>query len=252
MKKATIIVLIAFVIAVLAGVVFFLYAGSSDLTYVCDYQERTSSSYASALVIKRLYSSNIDQQKTEEFSENLLTTEFSEEELLDAALKAGKPEFYPWFLFQMKKPFQGEEMILEGKMGQTLFDDQKSSRYTVSNLKMELTCEDLEIDPDTTEIYGTEPPLSEMKKTVPVISEDGSSLAAMIDKVGSYEISFKGGSGTIMVQYTFDVAAANGIISRTVLEDQLIQIYITVATAEDGTITAEYEVVEGYQVSDIY
>ena len=55
-----------------------------------------------------------------------------------------------------------------------------------------------------------------------------------------------------MVQYTFDVAAANGIISRTILEDQLIQIYITVATAEDGTITAQYEVVEGYQVSDVY
>ena len=252
MKKATIIVLIAFVIAVMAGVVFFLYAGSSDLTYVTDYKEETGSSYASALVLKRLYSSNINQEKTEEFSEKLLTTEFTEEELLDAALKAGTPEFYPWFLFQMKKPFQGEELVLEGKMGQTLFDGQSSSKYTVTNLKMELTCEDLEIDSENTSVYGTEPPLSEIKKVVPVISEDGSSLAAMIDKIGNYEIGFKGSGGTVMVQYTFDVAAANGIISRTILEDQLIQIYITVATAEDGTITAQYEVVEGYQVSAVY
>lgn len=252
MRKATIIVLIAFVLAVMAGVVFFLYAGSSDLTYVCDYKTPTKSDYASALALKRLYSSHIDQTKTEEFSEKLLTTEFTEEELLDAALKAGTPEFYPWFFFQIKKPLQSDELVLEGKMGQTLFEGQNSSKYTVSNLKMELTCEDLEIDAENTNVYGTEPPLPDIKKIVPVISEDGTIFAAPIDKIGSYEIGFKGTGGTIMVQYTFDIAAANGIISKTVLEDQLVQIYITVSTDEEGKVTAEYEVVEGYQVSDIY
>lgn len=252
MRKATIIVLIAFVLAVLAGVIFFLYAGSSEITYVCDYKTPTKSDYASALALKRLYSSHIDQEKTEEFSASLLTTEFTEEELLEAALKSGTPEFYPWFFFQVKKPLQSEELVLEGKMGQNLFNGQTSSKYTITNLNMELTCEDLEIDVDNTEVYGTEPPLSEIKKIVPVISEDGTIFAAPIDKIGSYEIGFKGTSGTIMVQYTYDVAVANGLISKTVLEDQLVQLYITVTTAEDGTINAEYEVVEGYQVSDVY
>ncbi len=252
MKKATIIVLIAFVLAVLAGVIFFLYTGSSNITYVCDYKDITASSYSSVLIMKRLYSSHIDEEKTEEFSQNLLTTEFTEEELLEAALKSGTPEFYPWFSFQTKKPLNGSDIVLEGKMGQTLFENQTSTKFTVSDLKMELTCEGLELDSEGTSIYGTDPPLTGMQKVFPVISEDGTSLAAPLGKIGSYEIGFSGTGGTIMVQYTFDVAAANGIISRTILEDQLLQIYITVSPAEDGSITVDYEVTEGYQVSDVY
>lgn len=252
MKKATIIVLIAFVLAILAGVIFFLYSGANDITYVCDYQDTLNSTYSSALVLKRLYSSNIDEEKMEDFSSTLITTEFTEDELLTAALKAGKPEFYPWFSYQTKKPMNSDNIILEGKMGQTLFENQTSTKYTVSNLRMELACEDLEIDGDNTVIYGTEPPLADVKKTVPVISEDYTTMAAFIDKIGSYNVCFNGTSGTIMVQYTYDVIAANGVISRNILEDQLLQLYITVSTAEDGSLTVGYEIVEGNQVSDIY
>lgn len=252
MKKITIILLIFLVIGILAGVLVLAYS-SGDLTYVCDYKETKSSSYASSMLAKRLYSSGIDEKKMEELSQSLLTTAFTEEELLEATLKSGKPEFYPWFSFELKKKAEDDILFLEGKFGQTLFEGQKTSRYTVTNLQMEMTCENVAIEPDDTVIYGAKDMVgADADKVTPVIAEDGSSLAAQIGKTGAYDIILNGGSGTIMVQYTYDIRPTDGLFNRTVLEQQLLQIYITISTAEDGSLTAEYEIVEASQVSDLY
>lgn len=252
MKKITIILLIILVVGILAGVLVLAYSGG-ELTYVCDYKETKSSAYASSMVAKRLYSSGIDEKKMEELSQSLLTTEFTEEELLDAALKSGKPEFYPWFSFELKKKPEDNMLFLEGKFGQTLFDGQKTSRFTATNMRMEMTSENIAISSDGTVIYGSEDRVgAEVEKITPVIAEDGSSLAAQIGRTGGYDIILNGSSGNIMVQYTYDIRPTDGLFNRTVLEQQLIQIYITVSTAEDGSIKAEYEIVEASQVSDLY
>ncbi len=117
MKKITIILLIFLVLGVVGGVVFFAYE-SGDITYVCDYTELSSSPTVSAMVAKRLYSSSIDPEKMEELSSSLLTTAFTEDELLEAALKSGKPEFYPWFSFQITRKTDQNRTILEGQQGQ--------------------------------------------------------------------------------------------------------------------------------------
>lgn len=252
MKKITIILLILLVIGILAGVFLIAYS-SGDLTYVSDYKEQKSSAYASSLVTKRLYSSGIDEKKMEELSNSLLTTEFTEEELLEATLKSGKPEFYPWFSFELKKKPEENMLFLEGKFGQTLFEGQKISRFTVTNLKMEMTCENMAISPDETIIYGAESRLdTELNKVTPVIAEDGSSLAVQIGQVGAYDVILNGSSGTIVVSYTYDIRPTDGLFNHTVLEDQLLQIYINVSTADDGSITATYELAEASQVSDLY
>lgn len=252
MKKITIILLIILVIGILAGVLVLAYSGG-ELTYVCDYKETKSSAYASSMLAKRLYSSGIDEKKMEELSQSLLTTEFTEEELLEATLKSGKPEFYPWFSFELKKKPEDNMLFLEGKFGQTLFDGQKTSRFTATNLKMEMTSENIAISSDGTVIYGSDDRIgAEVERITPVIAEDGSSLAAQIGRTGGYDIILNGGSGNIMIQYTYDIRPTDGLFNRTVLEQQLIQIYITVNTAEDGSITAEYEIAEASQVSDLY
>lgn len=251
MKKITIILLIILVLGIMAGVLYFAYS-SGDLTYVCDYQETKSSSYSSSMIAKRLYSSNIDEKKMEELSNSLLTTAFTEDELLAAALKSGKPEFYPWFSFQAKKKAEDTQLFLEGKFGQTLFENQTTSRFTVTNVKMEMTVENAVVNPDATLVYGSENFSGEMQRITPVIAEDGSSLAVQLGNAGAYDIVFEGTSGTIMVQYTYDIIPTDGLFKRLVLEDQLIQIYITVTTAADGTLTANYEIVDASQVSDLY
>ena len=251
MKKITIILLIILVLGIMAGVLYFAYS-SGDLTYVCDYQETKSSSYSSSMVAKRLYSSNIDEKKMEDLSKSLLTTAFSEDELLDAALKSGKPEFYPWFSFQAMKRAEDTKLYIEGKFGQTLFENQTTSRYTITNLKMEMTAEDAVIDPNSTIVYGTQNFSGELQKITPVAAEDGSSLAVQIGNAGAYEIVLDGTSGTFMIQYTYDIIPTDGLFKRVVLEDQLIQVYITVTTAADGTLSASYEIVDASQISDLY
>lgn len=252
MKKITIILLILLVIGILAGVLVLAYS-SGELTYVCDYKENKSSAYASSMLAKRLYSSGIDENKMEELSQSLLTTAFTEDELLEAALKSGKPEFYPWFSFELKKKAEENILFLEGKFGQTLFEEQKSSRFTITNLTMEMTCENISISSDATVLYGMEDKIgAETRRVTPALAEDGSSLAAQFGRTGAYDIILNGGSGTIMVQYTYDIRPTDGLFNRTVLEKQLIQVYITVNTAEDGSMTADYEIVEASQVSDLY
>lgn len=252
MKKITIVLLILLVLAILAGVLVIAYS-SGELTYVCDYKVTKSTAYASSMIAKRLYSSGIDEKKMEELSSSLLTTEFTEEELMEAALKSGKPEFYPWFSFELKKKPEEDTFYLQSKFGQTLFETQKVSRFTITNLQMEMTFENFTADQDATTIFGIEDKVgAESEKITPVIAEDGSSLAVRIGRTGAYEAVFNGKSGTVMIQYTYDIRPTDGLFNKTVLEKQLIQIYITLKTAADGSFTAEYEIVDASQVSDIY
>ena len=250
MKKITIIMLILLVIAITGGVVFFAYT-DGDITYVTDYTELSSSPTVSAMVAKRLYSSNIDQAKMEELSSTLLTTAFTEDELLEAALKSGKPEFYPWFSFQITRSAANNRVIVEGKQGQDLFEGQDVSLYRIENLRMEVTSES-PIMADECVIYGLNGDSEESHRAVPIVAEDGSSLAVVLDRAGAYDLSLEGGSGTIMIQYTYDIATTDALISRTVMKDQLMQFYINITLGENGEVSATYEMVDAYQVSDVY
>ncbi len=251
MKKITIILLIILVLGIMAGVLYFAYS-TGELTYVGDYRETKSSSYSSSMVAKRLYSSNIDEEKMEELSNSLITTAFTEEELLEAALKSGKPEFYPWFSFQVSKKAEDNQLYLEGRMGQTLFDEQVSSRFAATNIQMEMTVENAAVNSEKSVVYGAKNFDTELHKITPIVAEDGSSLAAQLNDMGAFDLVLNGTSGTIMVQYTYDIIPTDGLFNKIVLEDQLIQIYITVTTADDGTLSASYEIVEASQVSDLY
>lgn len=250
MKKITVILLILLVIAITGGVVFFAYE-SGDITYVTDYTELSSSPTASAMVAKRLYSSSVDPEKMEELSSTLLVTSFTEEELLEAALKSGKPEFYPWFSFQVTRDKAKNRVILEGQQGQDFFEGQEASRYRIENLRMEVTSES-PIIADESIIYAADGQSEEGYRAVPVVAEDGSSLAVVMDRAGAYDLSLEGGSGTVMIQYTYDIATTDALISRTVLKDQLMQFYINITLGENSEVSATYEVVDAYQISDVY
>lgn len=250
MKKITVILLILLVLAITGGVILFAYE-SVEITYVADFTELSSSPTASAMVAKRLYSSNVDPEKMEELSNTLLTTSFTEDELLEAALKSGKPEFYPWFSFQVTRNTSNNRVILEGKQGQDLFEGQDVSRYRIENLRMEVTSES-PIMADESIIYSADGTSNEGRRAVPIVADDGSSLAVVLDRAGAYDLSLEGGSGTVMVQYTYDIATTDALLSRIILKDQLIQFYISVTLGDNSEVSATYEVVDAYQVSDVY
>lgn len=251
MRKRTIVLLIFLVLAIL-GIVIYFSLWQNDITYVCDYTELSSSPTVSAMVARRLYSSQIDQEKVEELNSTLLTTNFTEDELFEAALKSGKPEFYPWFSFQVSRRKANNIMVIQGKLGQNLFNDQENSKYRFTNVRIEMTSDTSPINASQTVIYGAKELSDSSELVVPVVAGDGSSLAAFLDKAGAYDIALDGGSGTVMIQYTYDICTSDSLIKRTVLKDQILQVYINIGVNAEGDVSASYELVDAYQISDVY
>lgn len=248
MKRITIFLLIILVVGIVAGVVVLTYS-RSEISYVCDYK----TVLPSALVVKRLYSSEINEEKVNELSNSLLTTSFTEEELLEAALRAGKPEFYPTFSFQLAKNPDDNTILLAGKVEQELFEGQESTDFSFTNILLEVTSDTAFINEEKTIMYGTNPEGTVAERAIPIVAEDGSSLAVQLDAIGAYSIALEGGNtGTVMLQYTFDVVTNRALFNRTVLEDQILQVYVNLTTLEDGSVGATFEVIEASEVSELY
>ena len=247
MRKITIITLILLVIAIIVGVVIFTYS-RDEISYVFDHTTVTPS----GLAVNRLYSSGINEEEVNRMSESLLTTSFTEDELLDAALRAGKPEFYPVFTFQVASGDRDNTVKLAGKVEQKLFEEQTSTDYSFRNLRLEVTCDGAYINEEDTYILGTNANGTAVEKTVPIVAEDGSSLAAQLDAIGAYTIGLEGRSGTIMLQYTYDVITNRALVNNKMLEGQILQVYVTLTTLEDGSVGADFEVVEASEISELY
>ena len=247
MRKITIIALIILVIAIVAGVFFFTYT-HNEISYVFDHNTVTPS----GLSVKRLYSSGIDAEEMTRLSESLLTTSFTEDELLEAALRAGKPEFYPVFTFQLAKGSDDNSVVLAGKVEQQLFDNQTTTDYSFRNLRLEVTSDTAVITEEGTYILGTNHDGTLIEQSTPIIASDGSSLAVQLDAIGAYSLAFEGRTGTIMLQYTYDVITNRSIFNRTVVEGHILQVYVTLNTLEDGDVGATFEVVDASEISELY
>lgn len=247
MRKITIILLIVLVVGIVAGVIILTYS-RNEISYVFDHQSTTSTS----LAVHRLYSSGINEDEMNKLSESLLTTSFTEDELLEAALRAGKPEFYPVFSFQVAKGDRDNTVFLAGSIEQQMFEGQTSTDFRFTDLRLEVTSDTAVINEENSYILGTNREGTEVEKSVPIVASDGSSLAVQLDTIGSYYIELEGTTGTIMLQYTYDILTNRSIINTKVMEDQILQVYVTLTTLEDGSVGATYEVVEASQVSELY
>lgn len=247
MRRITIVLLIFLVIGIVTGVLFFTYS-RNEISYVFD----RSSITPTALAVKRLYSSEINEEEMNQLSESLLSTSFTEDELLDAALRAGKPEFYPTFFFQVAKGEDDNTVLLTGKTEQQLFEGQSDTDYSFRNLRMEMTSDSAYIDEDNVIMHGTNHDGTVIEKSSPIVASDGSSLAVQFDTIGAFTIPLKGRTGTIMLQYTYDVITNRSFFNPMVLENQILQVYVTLTTLEDGSVGANFEVVEASEVSELY
>lgn len=249
MRKLTVIILIVLVLGVLAGCLFIV-LNPSEISYVGDY--KVTSSDSNQLLIKRLYSTDIDEEKMKELASSTLATAFTDEEVLEAALKAGKPKYYPWYYFDVTgcKSDSGD-IIISGKVNQSFAEGQTAVDFAPSNLRLEAVATGMTISEDSV-IYGTNETGDDAEKRVPVLASDGSSMVVELGEAGAYEIILNGTSGSVMLQFTYDISTAGTIIPKTVLTDQLLLVYVYVSTDENGSVTAVYDLVDASKVEEVY
>ncbi len=243
MKRVIIVILILLVIGTVA-----LYTYNEfrvrEIVYVGDYEADVSGNTHS---VKRLYSSDVDFDEYNAKLEDLISLEFTEEEILKAALESGEPEFYPAFHTSVYKKNNNDEFFtLSTKVIQQLAEGQTRANFTITNLRMEVITNNITID----EVVAySQDNLSVERKEVPLMNEEGTGMTVELRNYGNTLISFNGTTGMAVIQYSFDIESVS-LFPTKVLEDCFIRINVSVSEDEEGHIKAEYTVDEASTIDE--
>lgn len=240
-------VIIVFLILLVIGTVgFYTYNEFRvrEIVYVGDYESDTSGNKHS---VKRLYSSDVDFDAYNEKLEDLISLEFTEEEILKAALESGEPEFYPSFHTSVRKVNTNDDFfILSTKVVQQLAEGQKRANFTLANLRLEVITNNVVIDEVSA---SSQDNLSVVRKEVPLMNEEGTGMTVELRNYGDTEIIFNGTSGMVVLQYSFDIESVS-LFPTTVIEDCFIRINVSVSEDEEGHIKAEYSIDDASTVDE--
>lgn len=249
MRKITIIAIIILVVAAIGGTIF-LAMGMKDITYVADYT--TEISDQTQYMLHRLYSSNIDQAKIEELISKTHSTFFTDEDIEKAALLAGTPQFYPTLCLDMDMTDKTDyNLVMNGLLVTALAPGQTVSNYSIRNLTVEIVTTGLTMVEGSA--FSATDANGETKIVYPVISIDGTNLAAFPSDCCSFNVYLSGYSGRVMLQLTYDVAIQGPFTSHTVLEDQMLIVNVDITVNENGDYVYNFTNEAGiYQVSDLY
>lgn len=229
MKKAVIVLLMLLVIAIVG---YFVYNELSikEITYVSDVEHNEGDGRYS---IKRLYSSDIDIDAFNEKVDKLLMLEFSEEDILAAALEAGTPQFYPAFHILTYRPLKDEDTIyMDLSAVQEIAPNQKDTDYSMDNLKLEIMTTGVSIT--EAEAVGTDSLNRTVNETI-LKNENGTGMMVELNDYGSVKMTLGGVTGSVVLQYTFDIKK-NTLIPRTAVEGCMVMIRVNIITnAENET-----------------
>ncbi len=240
-------VIIVILILIVAGTVgFYTYNEFRvrEIVYVGDYE---SNSDRNRHAVKRLYSSDVDFDAYNAKLENLISLEFTEEEVLKAALESGEPEFYPAFHTSVfRESNEDNFFILRSQVIQELAFGQERANFRVSNLRLEVISNGVTIDEVLAESLDT---MNNTQIEVPLMNEEGTGMTVDLKNYGDTEIIFNGNEGMIVLQYVFDVESVS-VFPTTVLTDCFIRINVTVGEGEDGRISAIYSIDDASTVEE--
>lgn len=235
MKRVIIVILILLVIGTVG---FYTYNEFRvrEIVYVGDYESETD---RNRHAVKRLYSSDVDFDAYNEKLERLISLEFTEEEVLKAALESGEPEFYPAFHTSVYRESNEDEFFtLRSKVIQELAEGQERTNFRISNLRLEVITNGVIIDEIRAESQDI---MSNTAIETPLVNEAGTGMTVDLKNYGDTEIEFNGISGMIVLQYVFDVESVS-VFPTTVLTDCFIRINVTVGEDENGRLIAEYSI----------
>lgn len=228
-------------IVLVAGIVT-LYALNEfqlrEITYVGDYtSEQTKTSFA----VKRLYSSDVDMDKYNEMLEKLISVEFTEEEILRAALDSGTPEFYPAFytaVSRHKTEDDADELTLQTVTMQELAENQQRTNFRLANMRLEVITNGVTIKDVSASSFDA---LNREKSETPLVNEAGTGMTVELQSSGNTDISLSGTAGTVVLQYVFDVEHAS-LFPKIIMNDCFLRIDVIIGEDENGRLTANYTV----------
>ena len=243
MKKTVIILLIMLVLGIVG---YFVYneIKVTELTYVSSFENDNEEGRYS---VKRLYSSNIDVDSFNEKVDKLVLVEFTEEDILAAALEAGTPEFYPAFHFLTYRPMNIENTVyMDLTAVQELAPGQEDANFSMTNVKLEILTTGVSIT--DAEAVGVDS-LNRTVNEAILKNEDGTAMAMGLNDYGSTKLTLKGVTGTVTLQYTFDVRK-NSIIPTTVLENCLVMVRVNIITNNEDETEITYQLTPATTVDE--
>ena len=240
-------VIIVFLILLVIGTVgFYTYNEFRvrEIVYVGDYETSGSNN---THAVKRLYSSDVDFDEYNQKLEDLISLEFTEEEILKAALESGEPEFYPAFCTSVYKGSTKDDyFVLQTKVIQQLAEGQTRANFTLSNLRLEVITNNITIDEVNAESQDN---LSVVRKEVPLMNEEGTGMTVDLKNYGDTQITFNGTSGAVVLQYVFDIESVS-VFPTTVLSDCFIRINVSVTEDAEGHIVSVYSIDDASTVAE--
>lgn len=254
MRKIVIILLMVLVIGIVG---FYAYNEFRvrEIVYVNDHQTTVNSRCA----VRRLYSSDVDLEKYNELLAQLISLEFTEEDILHAALESGTPEFYPAFhtsVYQESdekkenaenaEEEEREGFTLRSRVVQELTEGQERTNFRLANLRLEVITNGVTIDEVTAESIDT---LNNTARESALVNEQGTGMTVSLKNCGDTEIKFLGSEGTIVLQYVYDIESVS-LFPQTVMSGCFIRINVRTSMDEDGKITAEYTYDEATTVEE--
>lgn len=234
MKKAVIVMLILLVVGIVG---YFVYQEITvkEITYVSDVEHNVGDGRYS---VKRLYSSDIDVEAFNEKVEKLLLVEFSEEDVLKAALEAGTPEFYPAFHILTYRPYKEENTIyMDLSAVQELAPGQKNADYCMDNLKLEIKTTGVSIT--EAEAVGTDSLNHTINEAI-LKNDDGTGMMVELNDYGDAKLTFEGTTGSVVLQYTYDIKK-NSLIPKTAVTGCMVMIRVNIITNAEGQTEITYK-----------
>ncbi len=234
MKKAVIILLIMLVLGIVG---YFVYTDITvkEITMVSNVENDSKDGRYS---VKRLYSSDIDLEAFNEKIEKLTMLEFSEEDILAAALEAGTPQFYPAFHILTYRPSNTENTVYIDMVAvQELAPGQESADYGMTNLKLEVMTTGVSIK--EAEAVGTDSLNRTINEAI-LKNESGTGMMAELNDYGNVKLTLEGVTGTVALQYTFDIRK-NSIIPVKAVEGCMVMIKINIITNAEGETEVTYQ-----------
>lgn len=229
MKKLALVSMIL-IVAFVVGIYVYVELKVPEIVFVTD-RSTVLNANETSFVTRRLYSSGVDSEKFSQWiQEKLTTTQFSEEEIMQAALSAGTPEFYPAFYVSVfSSEYRNADFLVSAKILNEAAPGQNNSYFDVDNVRLEVVSNGFAIE--NTDIVF-QPSLKTELKQAPVISNDKSTMAVILGNIKTYCLDFSGTQGTIVFRYTYDVVA-HGLYTRTVIKDCVYEFQLGI-TSENG------------------
>ena len=234
--RRVVFVAIAVVVVAVMGFFFVRAFAVPKIVYVADYVPINANNQ---IKIQRLYSAEVDLDAFEARVENLLNmTDYTDEEILAAAIASGTPEFFPAFTLTAYRDPIKDEIVLSGYIRYEFADGQREDRFKTSNVSLEASVSAGEL----VVVRADVTPYGKNGVEAPPITKVHSERQAALDISGasSFEIAFSGESGGVTMQFVYNVQA-DGLMPKTVLEQQLLRVECSFVVDQNGVVEAEFE-----------